>query len=70
MKHYSYLFIFVVLSLPSLCYGPDVATHMYVGWQTFDLWQDFDPDFYNVLTRECEIGTDAYDTTILAQNGI
>ena len=67
MKVYSYLFIFVVLSLPSLCYGPDVATHMYVGWQTFDLWQDFDPDFYNVLTRECEIGTDAYDTTILAQ---
>ncbi|OYD14524.1 hypothetical protein CH333_07815, partial [candidate division WOR-3 bacterium JGI_Cruoil_03_44_89] len=30
-------------------YGFDPATHMYIGSQTFDIWQDFDPDFYDCL---------------------
>ena len=29
--------------------GFDLATHLYVASQTFDVWQDFDPDFYNAL---------------------
>ncbi len=34
----------------------DIATHMYIGSQTFDLWQNFDNTFYNYLIQSSDEG--------------
>jgi len=35
---------------PTSMYAHDLATHMYIASKTFDIWQDFDPQFYRDLT--------------------
>ncbi len=32
--------------------GIDLATHLYVASQTFNVWQNFDPDFYSALISQ------------------
>jgi len=39
-----------LLVFPTLMYAHDLATHMYIASKTFDIWQDFDPQFYRDLT--------------------
>lgn len=45
MKRISTLFI-----LCSILFAYDPAYHMYLGSQTFDVWQNFDPEFYDCVT--------------------
>jgi hypothetical protein len=45
------LVLAVLIVLASTLSAHDPGTHMYIGSQTFDLWQDYDSNFYNYLTR-------------------
>lgn len=36
----------------------DRATHMYIAAQTFDVWRDYDLDFYYALIGDCPQGTE------------
>ena len=44
------LFLVIPLVLSSSLFAFDPAYHMYLGSQSFDVWQDFDPDFYAQIT--------------------
>ncbi len=54
MKWFILCFAGATMLCAGLLYAHDPATHMYIGSQTFDVWQDFDPEFYSAL---CEGNT-------------
>ncbi|KPJ72934.1 hypothetical protein AMJ52_04550, partial [candidate division TA06 bacterium DG_78] len=41
--------IIIIIFTGSALFAFDPAYHIYLGSQTFDVWQDFDPDFYEQL---------------------
>jgi hypothetical protein len=47
-KKFIYLTITVLLCFSAIN-AHDIGMHVYIGSQTFNLWQDYDPEFYNAL---------------------
>jgi len=43
-----------IVILPILASAFSPAVHMYIGSQTHDIWEDFDPDFYYILENSKE----------------
>ncbi len=46
--------IIILIGVP--LYSFNIATHIYVATQTYELWQSFDPEFYDSLLSESLIG--------------
>ena len=38
--------------IPKGVLAHDIITHMYISSKTYDIWRDFDPDFYNALIHD------------------
>ncbi|MEO0226657.1 MAG: hypothetical protein ABIL70_01235 [candidate division WOR-3 bacterium] len=49
MLNFTKTFVIVLIIVPILISAHDMSLHMYIGSQTFDVWQEFDPEFYNAL---------------------
>jgi len=47
--------IFMAIIVANL-WGHGLATHKYIGSQTFEVWQDYDPEFYSALLRNDSVG--------------
>lgn len=43
------IFFYTIIMWPFIMMAHDLSLHMYIGSQTFDVWQEFDPAFYNAL---------------------
>lgn len=43
-------FLVLFCTVPMFLHSHDVLTHMYIGWRTFDIWKDYDQEFYDSLT--------------------
>lgn len=48
----------------------DRATHMYIAAQTFDVWRDYDLDFYYALIGDCPQGTEPQEVGLSKNQGI
>jgi len=47
MKRFLLVGLFIVL--PTLLYGWDPASHIYLSKNMKEIWEDFDPEFYDSL---------------------
>lgn len=51
MKYKMMCLMIVFILFKGSLFAHDLATHMYVASKTFDVWQDYDPEFYEWLNR-------------------
>ncbi len=49
MTKIMYGIIIIICIGSSLSYAHDIGMHVYIGSQTFGLWQNYDSAFYNAL---------------------
>lgn len=49
--NYFFISFLLIFFFASNLFSFNVATHMYIGRHTFDVWKDFDPTFYNLISN-------------------